>query len=542
MAKKDISQDRVSTPAKKGAKAVAVQAKSSSQDGGEKKTRIRKTPDVSQVLGADVSEDARKKRDSRAGLAASASAPKKAVKRVSSRSPGASVQRAAGMKKGARMKKGGAVQPPGDVGLKNGRTRNKKVKAQASIGSTKKETRARTSQVPVVRAAAALSIKKRGRKKRGGGDSSGVVDQLAKSEESNKRRKISAELPRSPSRRPGLRNSDNHEEPISELKRKSRESEGAAPAKKRKVGNKGTVEESTNPGNGIGPRRSSRNVKPESGNPPSHTMDGDQDARVECGAALVDGAKDANLISSELPEEAKEIESGLVQEDQGSKEGSEAKLANIEPDDVKERNVGAGDEKNRSGEAVTTGEKGDDESKKVHINRAPVITLWVAVVGEREGFKFDEGLSFGKAIAGMYAQAKGKRLGIFEDSRETQDKRETRHRTKEDLEQVEVFGTKLSAKKISEGHILAVDASGKPISPPVVLAYLKRAFGPNFDTVKGAMEMLARRYSREEVGRVGYNLYEKFRPAVPEGGKGWGAKGLLDLAHLAQLKQEENAQ
>lgn len=54
----------------------------------------------------------------------------------------------------------------------------------------------------------------------------------------------------------------------------------------------------------------------------------------------------------------------------------------------------------------------------------------------------------------------------------------------------------------------------------------------------GAMEALAQAYSKEDIGRMGYNLYEKFRPAVPEGGRGWGAKGLLDLSHLAQLTQD----
>jgi hypothetical protein len=50
---------------------------------------------------------------------------------------------------------------------------------------------------------------------------------------------------------------------------------------------------------------------------------------------------------------------------------------------------------------------------KILINRAPVLTLWAAVVAERLGFKPDEALSLGKALAGLNAQSKGQRLGIF---------------------------------------------------------------------------------------------------------------------------------
>ena len=53
-------------------------------------------------------------------------------------------------------------------------------------------------------------------------------------------------------------------------------------------------------------------------------------------------------------------------------------------------------------------------SKKIKINRAPVLTLWATIVAERMGYKNDEALTFGKAVAGLNAQSKGKRLGIYE--------------------------------------------------------------------------------------------------------------------------------
>jgi hypothetical protein len=56
--------------------------------------------------------------------------------------------------------------------------------------------------------------------------------------------------------------------------------------------------------------------------------------------------------------------------------------------------------------------------RTISINRAPVLTLWAAVVAQRLGFDEDEALSLGKAVAGLNAQAKGRRLGIFKPHEE----------------------------------------------------------------------------------------------------------------------------
>jgi hypothetical protein len=50
----------------------------------------------------------------------------------------------------------------------------------------------------------------------------------------------------------------------------------------------------------------------------------------------------------------------------------------------------------------------------IKINRAPVLTLWVAVVASRRGFSWETALSFGKSIASKFAQAKGHSLGIVD--------------------------------------------------------------------------------------------------------------------------------
>src|SRR5512134_1700010 len=56
--------------------------------------------------------------------------------------------------------------------------------------------------------------------------------------------------------------------------------------------------------------------------------------------------------------------------------------------------------------------------KRIQINRAPVLTLWAVIVAERLGYDKKEALTFGKAVAGLNAQSKGKRLGIYEEKRE----------------------------------------------------------------------------------------------------------------------------
>lgn len=49
------------------------------------------------------------------------------------------------------------------------------------------------------------------------------------------------------------------------------------------------------------------------------------------------------------------------------------------------------------------------------------------------------------------------------------------------------------------------------------------------------MEKLARSRSPKNLAAEAYSLYEKFRPEIPEGKKGWGAKGELDLDYILSL-------
>src|SRR5258706_5021017 len=51
---------------------------------------------------------------------------------------------------------------------------------------------------------------------------------------------------------------------------------------------------------------------------------------------------------------------------------------------------------------------------KVQINRAPVLTLWAAVVAQRAGHGWETALTLGKSMAGLNGQRKGGMLRIYE--------------------------------------------------------------------------------------------------------------------------------
>jgi hypothetical protein len=174
-------------------------------------------------------------------------------------------------------------------------------------------------------------------------------------------------------------------------------------------------------------------------------------------------------------------------------------------------------------------------TQAISINRAPVLTLWAAVVAQRLGFTENEALTLGKAVAGLNAYAKGRRLGIFKPHEEKPTK--AREKEKEETFLVEICGRTVPVKNTEEG-IRAVQ-KGKPIDPDSVRHYLEGKFGENFKAVRSAMQKFAKAYPPKELADRCYRLYEQFRPEIPEGTKGWGAKGDLDLGVIEGLAKEK---
>src|ERR1017187_4930417 len=86
---------------------------------------------------------------------------------------------------------------------------------------------------------------------------------------------------------------------------------------------------------------------------------------------------------------------------------------------------------------------------KIVINRAPVLTLWAAVVAERLGFKHDGALSLGKALAGLNAKSKGRRLGIFKPS--PKELKKVREQKRGEEFRVDLLGRALPVVNAEEG-------------------------------------------------------------------------------------------
>jgi hypothetical protein len=172
---------------------------------------------------------------------------------------------------------------------------------------------------------------------------------------------------------------------------------------------------------------------------------------------------------------------------------------------------------------------------KILINRAPVLTLWATTVAERLGFDQDEALSLGKAVAGLTAQSKGRRLGIFKPI--PQEVKKARARKRGEEFSIEICGRAVPAINTTDGVRAVV--RNLPIEGKSVERYLESKFGESLGTARTAMRELARAFRPEELSKNAFSLYEKFRPAIPEGATGWGAKGNLDIGRIRSLALEK---
>ena len=72
-------------------------------------------------------------------------------------------------------------------------------------------------------------------------------------------------------------------------------------------------------------------------------------------------------------------------------------------------------------------------------------------------------------------------------------------------------------------------STGKPGSAASIEEYLNSKFGARLEEARAAMAELAAAQEPVDLNRRGFRLYVRFRPSVPKGESGWGAKGELDL-------------
>jgi len=120
----------------------------------------------------------------------------------------------------------------------------------------------------------------------------------------------------------------------------------------------------------------------------------------------------------------------------------------------------------------------------IQINREPVLTLWAKVVSERLAYKTDEALSLAKAVTGLNAQSKGRRLGIYEVAREA-GKAPLRAPRSGTQAIVTVLGRPVPIVQTKQG--LRASIQGEDIEPESVGGYLEKKFGEALSEVESAM-------------------------------------------------------
>src|ERR1700693_6046920 len=129
----------------------------------------------------------------------------------------------------------------------------------------------------------------------------------------------------------------------------------------------------------------------------------------------------------------------------------------------------------------------------------------------------------------------GGRLGIYKPVPQEGKKARARKRGEEFL--IEMCGRQVPAINTTDGVRAVI--KNQPIDSKSVERYLESKFGESLGSAGSAMRDLAKAFRPEQLRTNAFNLYEKFRPAIPEGVKGWGANGKLDIDRIRSLAFEK---
>jgi len=122
----------------------------------------------------------------------------------------------------------------------------------------------------------------------------------------------------------------------------------------------------------------------------------------------------------------------------------------------------------------------------IEINRAPVLTLWIAVVAERMGHCWNTALTIGKVFAGLHAQAKGRLIGIY-----AVPSGPPRKQGLGEEYWVHIGDRGIPMKNLPEGPRAV--AKDKPVDPRSIETYLAKAFGEPLTAAREAMETARKR-------------------------------------------------
>ena len=104
---------------------------------------------------------------------------------------------------------------------------------------------------------------------------------------------------------------------------------------------------------------------------------------------------------------------------------------------------------------------------------------------------------------------------------------------KEETVTIDLLHRAVWAKYTDEG--LRALSGDTPIRPESVQKYLESKFGDALEDICKAMLELAKSLPPAQLAEKARTLYEKFRPEIPPGKRGWGASGKLDLDLICKM-------
>ena len=183
----------------------------------------------------------------------------------------------------------------------------------------------------------------------------------------------------------------------------------------------------------------------------------------------------------------------------------------------------------------------------IYMNRAPILTLWVVMVCQRQGYTHDEALTHAKWISAILARSKGKALGKWKNDDDKDNNQQSpnastsRRNSPRDKDKtnpkLDVFGhirvPVVQSDTVGQRH--AVLGNGA-IDPKSVERYLENALGGNFNRIHDVLQQVAESMEPDTLKEKAYDLYERMRPEW----QGWAQPGKFDLAKVRALVQQSS--
>ncbi|OCL02859.1 hypothetical protein AOQ84DRAFT_166672 [Glonium stellatum] len=174
------------------------------------------------------------------------------------------------------------------------------------------------------------------------------------------------------------------------------------------------------------------------------------------------------------------------------------------------------------------------------INRAPVLQLWAASVTHflHHELPWSTCLSAGSAISAICAVAKGRSIGTIKDTKDKDEKKKQKEveEREGDYDVLDVMNFKL---RLKNGLVLVGSAGkGKPgVEEPLKAKFGGREYEAARKTFQTALESW--QGHEDELNQNAFGLYERFRPNISSGQKGWGKKGELSFEKVMQIAKRQ---